>query len=508
MKTAPISGDPIPRDPRRARRGGRGRAAPWRNGAALLCGLVLAACGGVKPDDTPARHVIFISLDTARADHFGFYGSATVRTPGLDALARESLVFDDFVTVVPTTLASHTSLFTGKYPHHHGVPRNGFSVDERNVTLAELLEPHGFRSAAFVASFALDVRFGLFQGFDHVSASYDRWAGSGKVMQNERRAVAVTDDVLGYLDAEGVPERLFLFAHYFDPHAPYEPPPPFDTLYDPAGRGGFPSGMDGWKSVARPCNRDGGVRTEGAERLVRQYAGEISYLDREVGRLLDGLRRRGILDHAVLVLTSDHGENDWRHLGCFDHGWSTYQSEIRAVGLVRLPGARHAGMRIDGPLANIDVLPSLLDYLGLRAPGDLDGWAVDLAGPGRFPPADRLRFAQATKPTIEPHESDPRWRNMLKRRSVRRGKYKLIRDPLRSREELYDLDADPDEERNLLTSPHAGVAAIAAELRTRLEDWAASAAPLPSSHVEYRDDEARRRLEALGYAEQSEPERP
>jgi arylsulfatase A-like enzyme len=436
--------------------------------------------------------VVLVSLDTTRADHLGFYGNPAARTPNLDALAAEAIVFDDLLTVVPTTLASHTSLFTGNYPHAHGVPRNGFVVDERNVMLAELLAERGFTTAGFIGAFPLAARFGFSQGFDHWDEQFSVERG-GDYLEAERRAEAVTDAALGWLDGAGVPEQLFLFVHYFDPHTPYNAPPPFDTLHDPRGREGVPS----WHEV-----RDRGlcrepVLPEVLGRLELQYASEVAYLDRELGRLFDGLRSRGVLDEAVLLVTSDHGEEFTEHPAfgmCFDHGWTTYQESVHAVGLLRLPGAAGAGRRVPHLVATIDLFPTLLDLLRIPHPPGIDGRSFDPLD--TRPPDPPERFVEATKPWREV-ETDPRWANMLKPRAIRRGRYKLVQVPYLRHEALYDLEADPHEQVNLLLEP-GSVAPLAAELRTRLEAWAASAAPLPSRFLG-NDPEAIEKLKALGY---------
>ncbi len=298
--------------------------------------------------------MVVISIDTARADHFGFLGSEHVRTPGLDAFVREAIVFTDYMTVVPTTLASHATLFTGKYPHHHGTPRNGFMINEANEMLAETLQEAGFHTAGFAGSFALDERFGFAQGFDHYDQDFDIYVGDNGADQNQRLAEQVTDAALAYLDEAGVPDRLFLFAHYFDPHAPYSAPAPFDTAYDPQGTHGL--------YPAEAIKRYEGFSPEQKERSIRrlamQYASEVSYTDQHVARLLDDLAGRGVLDQALVVVTTDHGECLWEHGEEFDHGRTVYQATMHAgSGLARwrgwrigVPQERGGGHRSEGPL--------------------------------------------------------------------------------------------------------------------------------------------------------------
>jgi arylsulfatase A-like enzyme len=460
-------------------------AATW-----ILLSLAGAACG-TPPDGAVARHLVVISLDTTRADQFGFYGNPTVQTPNLDRLAAESVVLDDFMTVVPTTLASHVSLFTGNYPHTHGTPRNGFLVHERNVMLAEVLRDQGFATAGIAGSFALESRFNFAQGFEHYDEAFERFALEDGHLQNERPAASVTEAALDYLDRGPLPDRLFLFVHYFDPHAPYEAPPPFDTLYDPAGRQGLPD----WITLRTQRLVEPGTPSALADRMARQYAAEITYMDHHVGRLLDTLRERGILDQALVVVTSDHGENFWEHGEVFDHGWSTHQTTMRAVGVIRLPGGAHGGKRVGGISASIDLMPTVLERLGVPAPEGMEGESIDLAG-AAIPP-ERMRFGQASKPWQQV-ETDPRWTNLLKERCVRSGKYKFIQVPYAQREALFDLEADPLEQVNLLTGPGAGEAPVG-ELREALEAWSTAVDPLPSRFEPSQREETIERLRALGY---------
>ncbi|MDH3196670.1 MAG: sulfatase [Candidatus Krumholzibacteria bacterium] len=431
--------------------------------------------------------MIFVSFDTARKDHFGCYGNPWIRTPRIDALAAESILFTDYMTVVPTTLASHTSLFTGKYAHTHGTPRNGFMVNEENVMLAEILKDAGFHTAGFAASFPLSSRFAFAQGFDHYDEDFETLPDVGARGQPERDARAVTDAAIAYLKAQGVPERLFLFLHYFDAHAPYAPPPSYAAPYAADPR------IPAWLEA-----REGPWSHEAADTgKALRYAGEMTAMDEHFGRVLDYLDARGVLDEAIVVVTSDHGENFWGHFRPWDHGNTVYQSTVDAICMIRLPGALHGGTRIEPLFASIDVLPSVLSYLDLPVPPGIDGEAVDLtAVPIALGP--RTRFSQATKPH-ERVETDPRWTNIRKAACVREGNWKYAFVPFLELEELFDLAADPFEQRNLLVAPTAEEAKRAIQMREVLERWVQSAAPLASEFEwEHRAD-TERKLRALGY---------
>ncbi|MBU0638832.1 MAG: sulfatase, partial [Planctomycetes bacterium] len=357
-----------------------GDEATWVR-AGLWLALLGTVAGGVscsreKPESCePARHVIVISLDTTRADHLGCYGNTEVRTPNIDALAAESILFTDYMTVVPTTLSSHLSLFTGKYSHTHGTPRNGFMVNRENLLLTEILQEAGFHTAGFIGSFALESRFDFNQGFDHYDERFERFVSVIGAEHNERPAESVTNAVISYLDEIGIPDKLLLFVHYFDPHEPYDPPPPYNTMYGGARR----VTPEHTEVVRQGIRQAGHEATVEAQVLARNYAGEISYMDEHVGRLLEDLRQRGVLDQALVLVTSDHGENFWEHRFYFNHGLTTYQTTLHAVCLLRLPRAAHGGTRVEQLVASIDVLPTLLSYLGLEIPPGVEGEALDLA---------------------------------------------------------------------------------------------------------------------------------
>lgn len=477
-------------------REGRSQHPPGR--VALLLVLLLLPSAGCGPGGRspatyagPVDHVVVISLDTTRADHFGCYGNPWIRTPRLDALASESIQLLDYMTVATTTLASHVSLFTGKYPHSHGVPRNGFVVNPGNVLLAQLLEEAGFHAAGFLGSFALDSRFGLSRGFDHYDEMYSTLMGEGGADQNQRRADEVTDAVIHYLDRHGVPRNLFLFVHYFDPHLPYAPPPPYDTMYSASAD---PSRIE---MVGHPALETGSLSPEEQQNLAR-YAGEISFMDEQVGRLLDDLEQRGILDRALVVVTSDHGENLGDAPGAaFEHGWTVYEVETRAVGLIRLPKAERGGTKSRTLVAAVDILPTMLRYLGLPAPAGVEGEALDLVNLPRAADA-RLRFAEATKPWGAV-EKGAAWANLRKANCARSAFWKFIRTPYQDAEELFDLREDPRERNNLLAVPARSPGTVENELRAALESWSASGKPLPSEFEPNQEEETLRRLRSLGY---------
>lgn len=506
----------------------RRRVAP--SAAALL----LAACGGAPEPTHGPRHVVLISLDTTRADHLGCYGNREVRTPALDALSREAVLFEDCTSAAATTLASHTSMMTGLVPRRHGVPRNGFVVDDGNALLAERLAAAGFHCAAFIGSAALVGRTGLDRGFAHYDESFDVTAGEGGADQSQRAADAVTAAALAHVDdllgRDGADEaRFFLFAHYFDPHAPYAPPASEVARYRPGLEvGGFAAietavRQQQERAIGRALGQSevineglsegllrgaSGAPTEVGRALAKLYAGEVTALDRGVGALLAGLTRRGLLDDALVIVTADHGETFWEHGNAWNHGLWVSQTDVHVPLIVRLPGGRRAGTRVEAPVSGVDVAPTVVDLLGLDAlaadePGVARGVSLARALDGADLP-ERPLFAVATQPgaQVEARALEAgagAWRGARKPIAARRGPWKLVDAPYLDLEMLFHLDRDPGERRDLIAE-----GALDAEARGALDALRADLALLRSSTTprpsEFDASQAKALL-GLGYAE-------
>jgi arylsulfatase A-like enzyme len=455
------------------------------------------------PSDASIRHVILISIDTLRADHLGCYGHPFVQTPNIDGLAADGILFEQHISAAPTTLNSHTSLMTGTWPHTHGAARNGFVVNEENVMLAEVLQSSGFTTAAFIGAYPLHSRFDFGQGFDHYDEAFDIMKDVAPVDQNQRSAESVTNAVLAWLDSDR-PERFFLFVHYFDVHAPYSPPAPFDRMYrsdDPAIHGNFRE----IRAIQQALKANPkGMPAENAA-MDALYCGEVSFIDEQIGRLLEGFGKWGMLEDSLIVLTGDHGEAMNEHWEIWDHGHSTYETTVRTPLIIRQPGSRQAGTRWRHPVSNIDVMPTILDRLGLESPSRVQGTSFAAVLDGIEPAPREPVFSEATKPWGSPWEDDATWVNTRKCRSVREGRWKLIFQPAGGYTELYDLEADPQEKNNLALSRDPEVRKVVRRLQAALAAWTKSAKPLPSQFDDTPQNiEA---LKALGYtAEPSDGE--
>lgn len=497
---------------------------------ALLSGLALAACGGGPGYEGPYRHVVLISLDTFRADHVGAYG-AKRPTPTLDALAAEGVRFADVTAPAPTTLASHTSMMTGTWPHTHGVPRNGFVLDEANVTLAEVLSEAGFHTAAVLGSFALESRFDFDQGFAHFDEEFELLVTSGND-QNQKLAATVTSRALDHVDeVREREERLFLFLHYFDAHANYAPPAKYAEAM--TGNASLTSTMDHVEAVVRarqaqmlggPAPGHSGVIVNGLDGPYRRlvvtptgaptrddrllaalYAGEVAYIDDEIGRLLDGLRERQMLDETIVVVTGDHGETFWEHGDLWNHGLWVYQTTVHVPLLLRVPGDRFDARVVDTPVSTIDLVPTLCELLELETPPRVEGMSLVPFADG-LPVVRGFVFSEATQPW---KAKGTRWENDAKPQAVRRGDWKYVRSRYNEVEELFHLGRDPGERMNLIRADQALTDEARGHLevlRAELDRWNAAADPLPSEFDTSQAEETREMLKGMGYAGEEEDE--
>jgi arylsulfatase A-like enzyme/tetratricopeptide (TPR) repeat protein len=400
------------------------RRAPVGTRVLAAAALAVAGCGAQRgalerlagqsatPDDRavvaralekrPRASLLFITIDTCRADGLGCLGNGRIRTPNLDALAARGVAFTQAVCQAPTTLPSHASIFTGLYPSAHGVRDNGrFRLSDEATTLAEVLRAAGYRTGAFVGAFPVAAQFGLAQGFEVFSDEMPRFSFRGRTAMPERPASEVTARAIEWLKSGGS-GPFFAWVHYFDPHWPYEPPEPYATLYSD-----------------------------------HPYEGEIAFVDAEIGRLVAALEDAGLADQTLVVAMSDHGEGLGEHLE-FSHSVLVYDGTIR-IPLVIGPAAPGAagGAIVTSQTRSIDVMPTALDLLGVAAPEKLDG--VSLLAGGVVAPASRLSYLETYTPWY-----GFQWSPL---RGLRSDGWKYIEAP---RSELYDLQADPREGTNLL----------------------------------------------------------
>lgn len=388
----------------------------------------------VTPGKPAGRNLVVILIDTLRADLVGAYGDRSGLTPNLDRLAGEGIRFEEMVAPSSWTLPSVSTLMTGLQPQTHGAGiRYGefapTGLTGGVTTMAEALRDAGFYNVGVYHNIYVNPAFGLQQGFD-------------EYVSLEERADRLVDRALESLRAYSPDRRFFLYLHVFDPHNPYEPPEPecqeVSRRFAPDYRGRLGCFADRRPELPIPPPDD----RRWHEAL---YRGEIAYTDRQIGRLLAGLEELGLDESTVVAVVSDHGEEFWtrleseRALGYepnADHGHTLYRELMHVPAILRVPGRTDRSRSVvRGPAQLADLFPTLLRLVGVAPPPSQGHDLTPL-----------LDGAPATRPTLIGDvilHGPPRW-------SIRRGPWKLVvpRDPGRPLE-LFDLDRDPGELRNL-----------------------------------------------------------
>ncbi len=401
--------------------------------------------------------VLLVTLDTTRADRIGVFarprGMRAPETPVLDALAARGARFDNAVSVTPLTLPAHCTLHTGLVPAAHGVRDNGgFRLSPERVTLAEVLRGAGFRTGGFVSAYVLDHKWGIDQGFERYYDDFDeealKKASMGEIQRSGDLTVA---EAVKWLDSVAG-QRFFAWVHLYDPHTPYAPPEPFKSRYP-----GEP------------------------------YNGEIAWTDSLVGRLLDELERRGLRDRTIVAVIGDHGESLGDH-GEGEHGYFIYESTAWVPFLLDAPYERLRGREVTEPVGQADLAPTLLELAGVAnglEAGQGRSLVPLLAGVAEEPSAPPRGYSETFLARL--HYG---WAEL---RALRKDRWHFIEAP---RAELYDVVADPGEQKNLADQERRVVRDLRADLAAHDATVVVDASA--SAPVE-EDEETLRALAALGY---------
>lgn len=441
-----------------------------------------AAEAAAQAPSGPRPNLWIITIDTLRADHLRCYGYFRETSPNIDALAAESLFFENCISPVSHTLPSHTSLFTGVYPIEHGIvsnlPRNDsvYIPSPILVTAASAFKRLGYATAGFVSAMPVRKQSGIAEGFD-------TWHEP----KNKVRADVTRGLVEEWLNA-GPKEPFFLWTHFFDPHDAYEPPPPFDTKFDPKDP----------KLAAFMKERE--VHTvEGMDhRIVDKrnikdptleislYDGEVAYCDAQLGVLFDAMKKRGLWDKTAILFTADHGEGLGQH-GLPRHG-GIWLEQLHVPLLMKLPG-RESG-RFAGTVSMVDVLPSAIGALGVQG---LEPYLAQFSGRNVLAPGYEPRpiFAQVAEGNSE------------KALSVVYDHWRLIHDP-KEGNSLFDLKVDPYELKNVAADHPDVVARIKAWMDLELKRQSDNAVKYEAGKLREATQEEKQGLTDLGYVESEE----
>src|SRR5579864_58735 len=413
--------------------------------------LILSAAASSAPTRTPPPDVFLITIDTLRADHVHCYGYAGVATPALDALAKDGVRFTQAFTPSPITNTSHASILTGLLPGSHGVTDFGVPLTAQHPTIAEALKKRGYKTAAFIGAVILDSKT-LAPGFDRGFDYYDKFPEHPQTKSRwgrvERRGMDVVQHAENWLTKHPAGPH-FVWVHLYDPHDPYEPPPPYSQTY-----------------------KD------------HLYDGEIAYADSALGHFVGYLKQTARYRNAVVLVVGDHGEGLEEHRE-ETHGIFLYDSTTHVPLIVKLPAGAHAGSVVQAQVRTVDIVPTLLDLVETAPLDKSDGeslkpyWAVDSTQ------TDRPSFGETDYPLRFG------WAPL---RSVRTEGFKFIEAP---RPELYNLESDPGE----LHSQYEAKDRRVEKARSMLVEVAKREAPPEAA--QQAAGAANAQLKALGYGDQA-----
>jgi arylsulfatase A-like enzyme/predicted Zn-dependent protease len=367
--------------------------------AGVALGTALSAAGGwryARASAPVSGPIIVISIDTLRADHLPAYGYEKLKTPAIDLLAANGVVFERAYSHTPQTLPAHTALFTGRLPFETGVRDDaGATVKPRERLLPELLRERGYTTAGVVSGSLLRKETGISQGFDFFDDDLPETHGTGSAERDGGESERIAENWLGSAGTS----RVLLFLHLNEPHKPYRPPARF-SQYPP-------------------------------------YDGEIAYADEIVGRLIQYLKKHQLYDRSTILLLSDHGEGLGDH-GEQEHGLFLYDEAIRVPLIVKQESNAGAGRRIPDLVQHVDIVPTILELAKAPVPSNLQGRSLKplLEGTGRL--RERPVYSEA----LYAHYRLG-WSELI---ALTDSQYQYIKAP---REELYDLLEDPDQRINL-----------------------------------------------------------
>jgi len=442
---------------------------------ALVASLIGLACGG--PEAPPgAPNVLLLLVDTLRPDFLGCYGHTGKMSPAMDALAARGTLFETAVTTAPWTKPAVASLLTGLSPSRHGVVLSDQRLPDDVPTLAERLADAGYTTAAFVNSRWLTNRHGLDRGFQDFA-----WERENV---RRRKPSGIAAEAAAWLAAPP-PEPFLLFLHFYDVHSDYASLPRYEREFTSSDYSGAVDGSTAQLRAVREGRMSLGPGD--ASQLAALYSAGVRQMDDVIGHLLSALGRTGLAERTVVILTSDHGEEFLEH-GSVLHGRAQFEEVMRIPLILAGPGVP-AGRRVSRTVSIIDVAPTVLRLAGLPA---VSSEGVDLRtmweAPQEAGGEPRAFFGEADWRTPEDDVT----------RSVRLGHVKLLHDRLRDRTQLYDLETDPAERRDLSASNPD----LVRDLRARLDAHVATRRETRDA-PDFTPEEVER-LRALGYLD-SEP---
>jgi arylsulfatase A-like enzyme len=420
-------------------------------------------------------NILLITIDTLRSDYLSCYGNSIIKTPHIDQVAKEGVLFTHAITPIPITGPSHISLMTSLLPRTHGARVNGIPYKLERIVFAEIMKSYGYHSAAFISSYPLKVyNSGLHKGFDIYDESFGFFDFNFSLLlvrflnridllpvRLEQKAEETNNKAIRWLE-KNYNKPFFLWIHYFDPHYPYDPPESYNTIY-----------------------RNKSVITEN-DLQKALYGGEISYTDEYIGKLINQLKTLNIYDDTLLIITADHGESLGEHNFYYDHSEFLYEQLIRVPLIMRYPPLLPRNKIINEQVQIIDILPTVLSILNIDTTYQFDGQDLLSLFNKTDVQSKDLNFALAE--TFSPEAT-------INRTAIRTNRWKLIINK-GAQDELYNLEDDPDELINLSNEERA----VKQILYEKLQDMMSSIPQFDPNLLETDIDHDRlNKLRSLGY---------
>ncbi|MDY7030173.1 MAG: sulfatase, partial [Spirochaetota bacterium] len=412
------------------------RAAGWPAKTVLALGAATAVLYAgfylydrVNLPDGP--DIVLITIETLRADHLGCYGYERATSPSIDGVAEEGVLFANAFVPRGLTWPSLSSIMTSLYPVNHGVRNNGQMLYPSVISMAEVLKNEGYRCGAFLAH--------------GVGAD---WRGFDRLVEAAYQDELITEEAVEWLK-ENRDDKLFLWMHYFEPHKPYQPPEPYDRVFDPDYDGVMNGSAEQLKGIY--LNKMV-LEQEDYEHIISLYDGSILAVDDRVKRVLDALAELGLAEKSLLIISADHGEDLYQHNFYFNHSASIYDSSLHVPLIIRLPGADEQKGIVEEVVESIDIAPTILDLAEVSVPDQFEGSSL-------------LPLIYADDASGDFGYAFSEWEDKIL--SVRTDRHRYIYNPREfhpicgagatydtypiEREELYDCAKDAAESRNIVS---------------------------------------------------------
>jgi len=450
----------------------------------LILGILF---GGFSCQRNKKPNVVLIIIDTGRQSHFSCYGYHRETTPRSDQLAKEGVRFENALAPSPWTLPSIASLLTGLWPHRHlaGYPvkdpatqQEGLTyLSESAISIAEVLSQNKYQTVGFFQNPLVDPGFGLNRGFE----TYDYFPGDNLRIRKADQVIRLAINWLEKYRDQRKP--FFMVIHLFDPHLAYDPPAEFmlPFVYGYQGKMAPPFNPSD-QELEKIQRNEIQFNDDDRKFILGLYNGELGFTDNWVGLFMDYLKGKKIYDQSLIILTADHGEEFWDH-NSFEHGHSLYQELLLVPLIIRFPGGENAGMVVKQRVSLIDIVPSIISYLGIETPFQGTGRSF-ISMPGAvIKPMDRPVIAELNR------VGDPL-------QTIYSGDYKLILNLLTGNIEIYNLTEDPRETQNLFGQKQSYPPEIIDQIRGVVAIIQRVDREKKPARI---DPEIREKLKALGY---------